>query len=115
MANRYRGEIDADLGGRRRRLRLTLGALAELEDALGARGLAGLAARLGAGDLAARDAIAILAAGLRGAGETVDDAEVAAMAVDGGAAAYADIVLRLLEATFGAGEGAPANPPPPRT
>ena len=31
MANRYRGEIDAEIGGRKRVLVLTLGALAELE------------------------------------------------------------------------------------
>ena len=36
MANRHRGEIEADIGGTRRRLVLTLGALAELEDAFGA-------------------------------------------------------------------------------
>jgi hypothetical protein len=34
MSNTYRGEITADLGGRRRTLVLTLGALAELESAL---------------------------------------------------------------------------------
>ena len=36
MANRHRGEIEAEIGGVRRRLVLTLGALAELEDAFGA-------------------------------------------------------------------------------
>ncbi|MBN9013699.1 MAG: gene transfer agent family protein, partial [Rhizobiales bacterium] len=36
MPNRYRGEIDAELGGRRRTLVLTLGALAELEASFGA-------------------------------------------------------------------------------
>jgi hypothetical protein len=35
MANRRRGEIDAELSGRTYRLCLTLGALAELEDAYG--------------------------------------------------------------------------------
>ena len=37
MPNLHRGEIEAELGGRRRRLVLTLGALAELEAALAAR------------------------------------------------------------------------------
>ena len=39
MANRHRGEIEAEIGGARRRLVLTLGALAELEDAFGAEDL----------------------------------------------------------------------------
>ena len=36
MANRHRGEIEAEIGGAKRRLVLTLGALAELEAAFGA-------------------------------------------------------------------------------
>ena len=36
MANKHRGEIEAEIGGARRRLVLTLGALAELEAAFGA-------------------------------------------------------------------------------
>ncbi|MGL4261713.1 MAG: GTA-gp10 family protein, partial [Afipia sp.] len=39
MVNIHRGEISADLGGRRRTLVLTLGALAELESAFGANDL----------------------------------------------------------------------------
>jgi len=49
MANRHRGEIEADIGGARRRLVLTLGALAELEDAFGAEDLVALAERFGSG------------------------------------------------------------------
>jgi len=51
MPNKYRGEIDADLGGRRRTLVLTLGALAELESAFGAADLVALAERFGTGRL----------------------------------------------------------------
>ncbi|TXM55641.1 GTA-gp10 family protein, partial [Methylobacterium sp. WL120] len=40
MANRRRGEVPLDLGGTRYTLCLTLGALAELEDALQAGDLA---------------------------------------------------------------------------
>jgi len=36
MANRHRGEIEAEIGGKTRTLVLTLGALAELEEAFGA-------------------------------------------------------------------------------
>jgi len=102
MANKYRGEIDAEIGGARRRLVLTLGALAELEDAFGADDLAALAERFGTGRLKARDLVRIIAAGLRGAGEAVSDDEVAAMEVDGGAQGYVRIAAELIAATFGA-------------
>ena len=100
MANRHRGEIDAELGGRRRTLVLTLGALAELEAAFGAADLVALAERFASGRLTARDLIRIIAAGLRGAGETIADDEVAAMTVAGGAAGYARIAADLIAATF---------------
>jgi hypothetical protein len=101
MANRHRGEIDAELGGRQRTLVLTLGALAELESVFGAEDLPALAERFATGRLAARDLIRIIGAGLRGAGEGVSDEEVAAMAVDGGAHGYVRIAAALLAATFG--------------
>lgn len=100
MPNRYRGEIDAELGGRRRTLVLTLGALAELEAAFGADDLATLAERFGTGRMRARDLVRIIAAGLRGAGETVSDDEVAAMAAPGGVTAYVRIAADLIAATF---------------
>ena len=108
MPNRYRGEIDAELGGRRRTLVLTLGALAELEAAFGAGDLAALAERFGTGRMKARDLVRIIAAGLRGAGETVSD-EVAAMTAPGGVTAYVRIAADLIAATFEetAGEAVP--------
>jgi hypothetical protein len=105
MVNRHRGEIEAILGGERRRLCLTLGALAELEHAFGAEDMLALAQRFEAGRLSARDAIRIIAAGLRGAGGDAGEAEVARMQAEGGAAGYVDIVVRLLGATFGAPGG----------
>lgn len=103
MANRHRGEIEAEIGGVRRKLVLTLGALAELEDAFGADDLVALTERFGAGRLKARDLTRIIAAGLRGAGEAVGDDAVAAMAVEGGAQGYVRIVAELIAATFGDG------------
>lgn len=100
--NRHRGEITAELDGRRRRLVLTLGALAELEDAFGVADLVALAERFGAGRLSARDAARIIAAGLNGAGEEVDAAAVARMTTPGGATGFARIVGELVAATFGA-------------
>ena len=107
MANHHRGEIDAEIGGARRRLVLTLGALAELEAAFGADDLVALAERFGGGRLKARDLVRIIAAGLRGAGEAVSDDEVARMAVAGGAQGYVRIAADLIAATF---EGALPEP-----
>jgi hypothetical protein len=108
MANRHRGEIAAELGGMRRRLVLTLGALAELETACAVEDLGALAERFGSGRLSARDLIRIIGAGLRGAGETLSDDEVARMEVFGGAAGYVRIAADLLKETFGSdGDAAP--------
>jgi hypothetical protein len=108
VANRHRGEIEAEIGGATRRLRLTLGALADLESAFGADDMADLARRFAGGTLRARDAVRVIAAGLRGGGLPVTDDEVAAMPAPGGAAGYADIVVRLLAATFGGADEATA-------
>ncbi len=104
MVNRQRGEVEAVLDGRPWTLCLTLGALAELEAALATGDLMGLARRFEEGTLAAADAIRIIGAGLRGAGNDIDDATVARMQADGGAAGYVAIVAELLSATFGGGE-----------
>ena len=102
MANRHRGEIEAEIGGTRRKLVLTLGALAELEAVFGAEDLVALTERFGSGRLRARDLTRIIGAGLRGAGEAVSDEEVAAMAVEGGAQGYVRIAAELIAVTFGA-------------
>jgi hypothetical protein len=115
MPNHHRGEIEAEIGGVRRRLVLTLGALAELESAFGADDLVALAERFGAGRLSARDLARIIGCGLRGAGEAISDAEVAAMPVAGGAQGYVAIAADLIAATFGSAEaGSPQNPPSPQ-
>jgi len=124
MPNRHRGEIEAEIGGERRRLVLTLGALAELEAAFGADDLVALAERFGGGRLKARDLVRIIGAGLRGAGASVSDDDVAAMTTPDGAAGFVRIAADLLTATFGEGagesagvsgvQGAAANPPSPQ-
>jgi len=101
MANKHRGEIEAELGGVRRPLVLTLGALAELESAFGANDLVALTERIGTGRLKALDLTRIIGAGLRGAGEAISDDEVARLAVDGGAPGYVRIAAALIAATFG--------------
>lgn len=110
MVNRHRGEIEAELGGRRYTLCLTLGALAEIEHAYGGEDLLAIAERFEQGRIKATDAIRVIGAGLRGAGQEITDATVANMQVDGGAAGYLRIVADLLKATF-AVEDAPAKSP----
>ena len=107
MPNLHRAEIEAEIGGARRTLVLTLGALAELEAAFGAEDLVALAERFGSGRLRARDLVRVIGAGLRGAGEAISDDEVARLPVDGGATGYVRIAAALLAATFGAEEAPP--------
>jgi len=101
MANPQRGEIAAVIGGEEKTLCLTLGALAELEARLQAGDLVGLAERFAGGRISAGDLIAILGAGLRGAGNAISDDDVARLAIEGGLNGAAGIAARLLKVTFG--------------
>lgn len=112
MANPRRGEVEAWFDGREHTLCLTLGALAELEAALGAGDLAELAARFEAGRPSASDLIAVLTAGLRGGGHDYTREEVGLLTIEGGAAAYVSLVAKLLTVTFG--EAAESPPPQAR-
>jgi len=110
-ANRRRGEVEAVIGGERRILCLTLGALAELETAFAVDSLAELGERFAAGRLKASDLMRILGAGLRGGGNRISDEDLAEMAVDGGLAGAAAVVRDLLVATFAPqGVRAPGDP-----
>jgi hypothetical protein len=101
LPNRHRGEIQADLDGVPHTLCLTLGALAELESAFGDSDMLALAERFQSGRLSARDVTRIVGAGLRGAGNAIDDATVAKMRTPNSAAGFVTIVAQLLAATFG--------------
>lgn len=85
--NAARGETALAVDGRARRLCLTLGALAEIETALGCRTMAELEARLRA--LSAADLMAVIAALLRGGGEREAAARIGEADVAPGAAARA--------------------------
>ena len=100
MANPHRGEVTLVIDGRRRCLRLTLGALAGLEARLGAGGLVALAERFEGGQVGAGDLIALIAAGLAGAGEPAEEAEIAAAEIEGGAVAALEAGLALLAGAF---------------
>ena len=123
MANKYRGEIAAELGGKPYRLCLTLGALAELEAAFESSDLVALVKRFETGHLAARDLIRILGAGLRGAGHDISDLQLSQLPHPGGVQGYVQIAADLLAATFGTQtppgvtppKDQPANPPVPQS
>lgn len=104
MVNHHRGEIEAELNGKTYCLCLTLGALAELEAAFGDDDMLALVGRFESGRLSAMDIQRIIAAGLRGGGNAIDDEIIAQMRVKGGAAGFISIVSRLLKATFAGDE-----------
>ena len=103
MTNKHRGEIEARFDGKAFRLCLTLGALAELEQAFGDTDMVALATRFENGRISALDCIKVITAGLRGAGYDVTEIDVGAMQSETGAAGFVDAVARLLAATFGGG------------
>lgn len=100
----------ATIGGERYTLCLTLGALAELEDAFGVDDLSRLGERFGSGRLSSRDLVILVAIGLRGGGHPVTDGEVSAWPASC-LGDMAEAAAALLAATFG---DIPANPPPPQ-
>lgn len=72
--NPVRGDVEIVLSGRARRLRLTFGALAEIEGVLGAQGLAEMGARIRV--MTSQELVQVLAALLRGGGEDISTEEV---------------------------------------
>lgn len=101
MANRHRGDVDLDLGGEVLTLRLTLGALAEIEAAFGAADLSALGQRLASGRISASDIIKLLAAAARGGGHHLSDDEFARKVEAAHLPACVAAVAGLMQATFG--------------
>jgi len=100
MANSIRGEISAEIDGKTWTLCLTLGALANLENAFDVDDLSLLAEKFSSGNLSSTDLIKIIHAGLQGGGNIITEQEVSEMKVPNGLNGYVDITTRLLEATF---------------
>ena len=72
MANRHRGEVEVDLGGKTYALRPTFQALAEIEDKTGTN-LVTLARRFADGDIGVRDVAVVLWAGMGEGAPSLDD------------------------------------------
>jgi hypothetical protein len=100
MANPYAGEVVLHLDGKPQVAKLTLGALAELESALGADSLAALAERFEAGRFSSRDVLALIVAGLRGGGWTGTAADLRSVDIAGGPVAAARAAAELLARAF---------------
>lgn len=96
MANPYAGEVALTVDGQRRVMKLTLGALAELEAQMQADTLLDLVGRFEAQQVGARDVLGLIVAGLRGGGWPVTAQDLLAADIEGGipqAAAKAGEVL----------------------
>jgi len=100
MANPYRGEVELVLDGQARVLRLTLGVLVELEEALEVRSIPGLVERFESGEFSTRDLLALLFAGLKGGGWSGSIADLRGARIDGGPVGAARTGARLLALSF---------------
>lgn len=88
------------MDGSRHLMRLTLGALAELEETLGEDSLVALIARFEGAAFSSRDVLALLLAGLRGGGWTGSAAELAQAEIEGGPLAAAQAAAALITRAF---------------
>jgi hypothetical protein len=100
MANPYRGEVVLSVDGTPRTMRLSLGALAELEARLESESLIELIGRFETGSFRVADLVCLLVAGLGGGGWRIGEAELLASRIDGGPLAAAQAAARLLKLTF---------------
>lgn len=105
MVNPWRGEVELVINGEPHRMRLTLGALAELEASLDCGSLMALVERFETGQFGARDISALLVAGLRGAGWRGRADQLANAEIAGGPMAAAKAAALLLSRAFELPEG----------
>ena len=100
MANPHRGEVEVTVDGARHVARLTLGALAELEEELGEGTLVALVERLEGGRVSSRDVMALIVAGLRGGGWPVTRADLLSADLAGGPVEATRLAALLLARAF---------------
>lgn len=100
MANPWAGEVAIVLDGERHVLRLSLGALAALEGSLGVDGLAPLIGRFETGAVTTRDVVAVLLAGLHGAGWRGTARALLEGEIEGGASEAVRAAAELLGRSF---------------
>jgi hypothetical protein len=100
MANPWTGEVAIWLDGQRHVAKLTLGALAELEDALVTGTLIDLVERFEGHRFSTRDVLALIVAGLRGGGWQGTAADLRTVEIGGGPVEAARAAAELLARAF---------------
>jgi hypothetical protein len=100
MANPWRGDVVLVIDGQNHVMRLTLGALAELEDGLESGSLVDLVQRFEGGGFSTRDVLALIVAGLRGGGWKGGASDLLSSDIEGGAMAAARAAAELLARAF---------------
>lgn len=100
MANPWTGEVVVQIDGAAHTCKLTLGALAELEAALGDGSLVDLIRRFEGGAFSSRDVIAVVVAGLRGGGWSGTSSDLITAEIDGGPVGAARVAATLLARAF---------------
>lgn len=100
MTNPWRGDVALTLDGQTHVLRLTLGALAELEAELGETSLVGLVERFERNAFSSADVLSLLEAGLKGGRCGVSKEALRHAQIDGGPMAAAKVAAQLLARAF---------------
>lgn len=100
MANPHAGEVGLVLDGVSFDMKLTLGALAELEDGLQGETVLQLIERFEGGSFATRDVLALIVAGLRGGGWQGTAADLLTVEIEGGLMAATKAAAQLLGRAF---------------
>ena len=100
MANPLAGEVAVLLDGAPHVMKLTLGALAELETALDAPSLVELVERFEGGRFSTRDVLALVVAGLRGGGWSGVAGDLLKVEIGGGPVEAARAAAELLARAF---------------
>ena len=100
MANPWAGEVELKLDGEPRTLKLTLGALAELEAAMEADSLVELVRRFEEKRFSTRDVVALVVAGLRGGGWRGTAKDLVSVEIEGGPVEAARAAGQLLVHAF---------------
>ncbi|WP_306154525.1 gene transfer agent family protein [Roseovarius sp. MMSF_3281] len=106
MANPFAGEVALVIDGQRHVMKLTLGALAELEAGLEGDSLVEMVERFESGAFSSRDVLRLIVAGLRGGGWRGQAGDLLSAEIEGGAMGAARAAAELLARAFMAPEGA---------
>ena len=100
MANPWTGEVELTIDGERRALKLTLGALAELESAMGEDSILALVERFETSRFSTRDVLHLIVAGLRGGGWNGNVSDLRTAEISGGPVEAARVAAALLVRAF---------------